>query len=67
MNMRFERNERYINGNIQLEHSVIAFNEAKPSETYFLTIDGEEASMSAETFGRLCEIIEAVKAHDSEA
>ena len=67
MNMRFERNERYINGNIQIEHSVIAFNETKPSETYFLSIDGEEKPLSANEFGRLCEICEAVRAHDSEA
>lgn len=67
MNMRFERNARYFHGNVQLEHVVIAFDENDPSETYFLTINGEEASMSAETFGHLCKIIEAAKAHDSEA
>ena len=66
MNTRFERNERYIYGNVQLEHSVIALN-GNSSETYFLTIDGEEAAMNADTFGRICQIIEAVKYHDSEA
>ena len=66
MNTRFERNERYIYGNVQLEHSVIAFNNADPSDTYFLTINGEEAAMTADTFGRLCEICEAAKAYDSE-
>ncbi len=65
MNKRFERNERYLCGNVQLEHSVIAFNEAKPSEIYFLTIDGEEKPLSVDEFGRLCEICEAAKAHDS--
>lgn len=67
MNKRFERNERYILGNVQLEHSVIAFNDADPADTYFLTINGEEAAMTADAFGRLCEILEAAKAHDSEA
>lgn len=67
MNKRFERNERYIYSNVQLEHSVIALNDADPSDTYFLTINGEEAAMSAETFGRLCEICEAAKAHDTQA
>lgn len=66
MNTRFERNERYIYGNVQLEHSVIAFNDADPSDTYFLTINGEEAAMTADTFGRLCKICEAAKAHDTE-
>lgn len=67
MNMRIERNERYFHGNVQLEHVVIAFDENEPSETYFLTINDEEASMSAETFGHLCKICEAAKTHDSEA
>ena len=67
MNTRFERNERYFHGNVQLEHVVIAFDESKPSETYFLTINGEEAAMDAETFGHLCKICDAAKAHDSQA
>lgn len=65
MNTRFERNERYICSDVQLEHQVMALNDAKPTETYFLIINDEEMVMGPETFRRLCEICEAAKAHDS--
>ncbi len=67
MNTRIEQSERYIFGNVQLEHSVLSFNDAKPTETYFLSIDGEETVLSTETFRRICSIIEAVKYHDTQA